>query len=223
MKFWEWLKSLFAIKPQLDPPPIENVLPIKLKMPVSSLAPHTLEEYETKFDVCVVNSDKLPGVRALCAKMVAHKDVYVKVETSTGVPWYVVACIHSLEGGLNFGTHLHNGDPLTGRTYHVPAGRPKKGVPPFAWYESAIDALGGEGAHKHEIWSLGYSLNYLETYNGLGYRKRGIPSPYLWSFTDQYKEGKYVADGKFDAKAVSKQTGAAAILKALELDKLIVV
>jgi lysozyme family protein len=42
-----------------------------------------------------------------------------------------------------------------------------------------------------------------------------VPSPYLCSFTDQYSRGKYVADGKYDAAAVSKQCGAAALMKQL--------
>jgi len=42
-----------------------------------------------------------------------------------------------------------------------------------------------------------------------------VLTPYLWGFTDKYMKGKFVADGKFDANAVSQQCGAAAILKAL--------
>ncbi|HXD34926.1 MAG TPA: hypothetical protein VN643_27650 [Pyrinomonadaceae bacterium] len=52
---------------------------------------------------------------------------------------------------------------------------------------------------------------------GFGYRTRHpkVLTPYLWGFTDKYMKGKFVADGKFDANAVSQQCGAAAILKAL--------
>jgi lysozyme family protein len=49
----------------------------------------------------------------------------------------------------------------------------------------------------------------------MGYKKKGVPSPYLWSYTDQYQAGKYVADGKYDPTAVSKQPGVVAIMKAL--------
>jgi lysozyme family protein len=58
-------------------------------------------------------------------------------------------------------------------------------------------------------------LQHLERYNGLGYRNKGIYSPYLWSFTNHYIEGKYIADGVWSATAVSKQVGCAAILKEL--------
>jgi lysozyme family protein len=57
------------------------------------------------------------------------------------VPWELIAALHEREAGGSFKGHLHNGDPLTGRTYHVPAGRPAKGSPPFTWEASAIDAL----------------------------------------------------------------------------------
>ena len=36
---------------------------------------------------------------------------YDQVANATGVPWYVIGIIHEMEGGLNFTTHLHNGDP----------------------------------------------------------------------------------------------------------------
>ena len=49
----------------------------------------------------------------------------------------------------------------------------------------------------------------------MGYKKKGVPNPYLWSFTTEYIKGKYVADGRYDPNAVSKQPGVAAIMKDL--------
>ena len=43
----------------------------------------------------------------------------------------------------------------------------------------------------------------------------GIHSPYVWACTDQYAKGRYVADGRFDANAESRQCGAVAMLKGL--------
>ena len=54
-----------------------------------------------------------------------------------------------------------------------------------------------------------------ERYNGLGYRPHGIHSPYVWACTDLYAKGRYVADGRFDANAESRQCGAVAMLKGL--------
>jgi hypothetical protein len=55
----------------------------------------------------------------------------------------------------------------------------------------------------------------LEQYNGWGYRQyhHDVPSPYLWSFSSHYTKGKYVADGHFDANAVSQQCGGAVLLR----------
>src|SRR5262249_30371047 len=50
---------------------------------------------------------------------------------------------------------------------------------------------------------------------GTGYAAMGKPSPYLWSGTDQYVRGKYVADHQFDADAVDKQLGCAPLIAAM--------
>lgn len=133
----------------------------------------------------------------------------------TKTPWWWIAITHNLEASGSFGGHLHNGDPLTARTTHVPAGRPKTGSPPFTWEYSAEDALVMHDLHKVTSWELPRCLYEWERFNGFGYVARKVNSPYVWSFTDQYARGKYVADSKFDPFAVSQQCGAAATLMAL--------
>lgn len=134
------------------------------------------------------------------------------------IPWYFIACVHYLECSFSFRKHLHNGDPLTGYTVQVPAGRPKVGhAPPFTFEESAVDALKLMGFDKVRSWILPFILRKLEAYNGFGYFKyHKMNSPYLWSFSNHYTKGKYVKDGKFDKEAVSAQTGSAVILKRME-------
>jgi hypothetical protein len=47
-----------------------------------------------------------------------------------------------------------------------------------------------------------------------------LPSPYVWAGTDQYKTGKYVADGRFDPNVVDSQLGCAGMLLAMaEIDR----
>lgn len=148
-----------------------------------------------------------------------NKARYVAVGDPLGIPWWFVAGIHLLESSFNFTRHLHNGDGLDARTHRVPAGRPVAGNPPFTWEESARDALTGEGLADKADWSLARALYRWEAYNGFGYRPRGVPTPYLWSMSNIYSKGKYVGDGTFDETAVSKQVGAAVLLKMLiELD-----
>jgi lysozyme family protein len=145
------------------------------------------------------------------------KPRYDQVANATNVPWYVIGIIHEMEGGMNFATHLHNGDPLTARTVHVPSGRPPTGIPPFQWEDSAIDALAMEGFCAVKLWTVERIAFQLEAYNGWGYRSRetGVNTPYLWSATSNYRKGKFVSDGVFDANAVSGQIGAMALLRRL--------
>ena len=136
---------------------------------------------------------------------------------TVGVPWVMVGALHMRESSCDFGTHLHNGDPLTAKTVHVPAGRPATGSPPFTWEESAVDAL---TVSPHELgkivnWNMERILFECEKYNGWGYIGK-CNSPYIWACTNHYTGGKYVADGKYDPNAWDKQVGCAAIFKILD-------
>jgi lysozyme family protein/cell wall-associated NlpC family hydrolase len=185
---------------------------------VPSLTAALKSEYQLLFDSCLIRSDKQAVVSSLASQIAANKGRYQTVSQGLGaVPWYVVGLIHAMEASLNFGAHLHNGDPLSARTVHVPAGRPPTGSPPFTWEESAIDALTLRGLDKVTDWSLPGILYQLEGYNGFGYRnvKPPIFSPYLWSFSNHYTKGKYVADGSYSPTAVSAQCGAAVLLERL--------
>ena len=145
------------------------------------------------------------------------RERYERVEKRTGVPWYFVGAVHGLEASFNFRAHLHNGDfPLTQRTRQVPPGRPRAWLPPSDWESSAVDALRLMGFAGEDDWSLPRLLHRIEAFNGFGYRRMARPTPYLWSFSNHYERGKYVADGKFDPRARSKQCGAAVMFKLLE-------
>lgn len=143
-------------------------------------------------------------------RLVAAKARYQVVEKQTGVPWFFIAVAHERESSQNWNGSLAQGDPWNRVSVHVPAGR----GPFSSWEAAAVDALVNctPYAARNEDWSAGGLLTMLEQYNGLGYASKGIPSPYVWSGTDQYKSGKYVADGKFDASVVDKQLGCAGLL-----------
>lgn len=177
----------------------------------AALAPR----YQALFDACEIRQDHLGAVEWCRKTIVANRTAYQAVTNSTGVPWWFVGIVHGLECSFSFQRHLHNGDPLSAKTVHVPPGRPKTWSPPFKWTTSAVDALTFQGLTSANDWSLARVLYRLEGYNGYGYYGRGINSPYLWSFSNQYEKGKFVADGKYDPDAVSNQVGAAVMLKAL--------
>jgi lysozyme family protein len=176
------------------------------------------EEYAELWAEMAIRRERLAEADRIVQRIIANKERYRTVEASTAVPWYVIAVIHSLEGSSNFRTHLHNGDPLTARTVHVPAGRPRNGQPPFSWEESAMDALAYDGMTQNTDWSIEHIAYVLEGFNGWGYRRLhpDVKSPYLWSFSNHYTRGKYVADGKWSPTAVSDQCGAMVLLRRLE-------
>lgn len=148
------------------------------------------------------------------ADIYAKREIYRKVHAITGVPWFWIGIVHVMECDQDFGTHLHNGDPITAKTIHEPAGRPD-GEPPFTWIESAVDALKLKQLDDVDKWPLSRCLYEFERFNGFGYFKHGINSPYLWSFSDLYKRGKYDHDGHYNADLVSQQTGCAVLLKVM--------
>jgi lysozyme family protein len=150
---------------------------------------------------------------SIAESLVAAKRRYLSVEARTGVPWPFIAVTHEREASQRWDTQLGQGDPLNRVSTHVPKGRG-----PFStWEDGACDALVNCApfAARNRDWSIGGILTMLEQYNGLGYFRRGVPSPYIWAGTDQYRSGKYVADGVYDPDYVDRQPGCAGLLKAM--------
>ena len=181
---------------------------------------HTLaREYQVLFETCRVVPKSLPIVRVYSTTLLRHRPRYEAVSLLAPgesllakIPWYFIGCLHMLESGFNFNGHLHNGDPLTHCTVRIPKNHPAAGNPPFSWEDSAVDALQLKGLHKWTDWSWPGMLYQFERYNGFGYRMRGLPSPYLWSFSRHYTGGKFIADGLFSPNAQSNQCGAGTLL-----------
>jgi lysozyme family protein len=174
-------------------------------------------EYTRLFETMEIDPRYSESTSWHLAMLRKSKSRYENVGQQVGVPWYFIAATHALEASFNFRAHLHNGDfPLTSRTRQVPAGRPTKWLPPADWESSAKDALRLLGYVGQKDWSLERTLYRLEAYNGLGYRSRRVATPYLWCYSNHYKGGKFVADGKWNPNARSKQCGAAVMLKMLK-------
>jgi len=186
-------------------------------MPTVRLTDALRREYENLFNQCVARTERLREIDAAAARLEQEKHRYAQVAGACGVPWHVVAVVHNMESSQRFDRHLHNGDPLTARTVQVPRGRPVDGEPPFSWELSAVDALSLHGLDADTDWTMAGTLYELERYNGWGYRVHHpeVLSPYLWAASMHYVSGKYVADGRWSATAVSSQVGAAVILRRL--------
>jgi len=155
----------------------------------------------------------IPVLATVAHRLVAAKARYQTVETATKVPWFVIAVIHERESSQSWRANLAQGDPWDEKSVHVPSGRG-----PFkSWEDAAIDALVRCPPYLQieTDWSAGAALTHLEAYNGLGYAHRFLPSPYIWASTDQYRSGKYIADGHFDPDAIDHQLGCAALLRSM--------
>lgn len=171
------------------------------------------QNYLMLYSLMVINTSKEPVIDGIITKISSNIQRYKNVSSKMGtLPWYVVAIIHSMECSLNFNCHMHNGDPLTARTIHVPRGRPIQGSPPFRWEDSAIDAMNMRGFASVTDWSIPAILFDFESYNGFGYRMKGLNTPYLWSFTNNYTTGKFTFDHGFDPNIISQECGAAPLL-----------
>jgi lysozyme family protein len=139
------------------------------------------------------------------------------------VPWWFVAVVSEREygGPPRWDRQLGQGDELHQKSRHVPAG-----MGPYldhagdvtpghdAWTRCCVDVLVNSApfAAKWTDWCAGGVLTLWEEYNGLGYAARGVPSAYVWSGTDQYVSGKYIADHVYRASAIDVQEGCAPIL-----------
>src|ERR1700740_3826274 len=93
-------------------------------------------------------------LNATANKAFANRSVYLDIikelqilgSNIPDVAWVFIAVIHNRESGMDFNTHLGQGDPLTDKngrpikTVHVPAGRgPFTGPNKFG--KAAVDAL----------------------------------------------------------------------------------
>jgi lysozyme family protein len=173
------------------------------------------QEYRRLFDSLEIRPERLREVDRSVDQALALRPRYAAIGDPLGIPWHFIAAVHMRESSYRVDRHLHNGDPLGARTVRVPAGRPVNGVPPFSFEDSASDALQMKGLHRLRDWSLPRLLYQLEAYNGFGYRRRALPSPYLWSYSHHYQRGKFVRDGVYDPATVDQQCGTASLLRRL--------
>jgi lysozyme family protein len=173
--------------------------------------PSLMQANAARWSHMVIDFDALSPLQKQAAALIASKSRYQAVAAQTGVPWPVIAVIHERECSQNWNLNIAQGDPWNKVSVRVPAGRG-----PFAsWEEAAIDALTNcnpflsRWSHWEAIEGV---LTRLESYNGGGYAERNLPSPYIWSRTDQYVCGKYDSDGVFDPDTIDAQQGCAGLL-----------
>lgn len=160
-------------------------------------------------------SFKINELQKVCIKIATNKSRYQTIQRLTGVPWHFIGCIHFMEADLSFEACLHNGQPWNKKTTIVPKGR----GPWKSFEEAAVDALNYDklSGKPQDYWTLAKMLEFSESYNGTGYRSKGILSPYVFAYTNLSDElGKYVADHVYDPKAPHNRPSVGAILLMLK-------
>lgn len=177
-----------------------------------------------------IRANRIPEFHATAARLCAA-DAKARYQGVTDrlielgmqlVPWWFIAVVSEREygGPPRWDRQLGQGDHLDHISTHDPKGRGpflphSTDVTPGhdAWTRCCLDALiqCGPYAAKWTDWSPGGVLTLWEEYNGLGYANMGVPSAYVWSGTNQYVSGKYIADHVYRASAVDVQEGCAPI------------
>lgn len=215
-------KLLDVTNPENNKPSPLADIPQKLVKTVNEGSPID-PDFQYLYDNAVIDSNRISEVKMVCEKILQNKSRYDYIQSKTGVPAYLVACLHYRETSLSFDRILHNGEKIIGTgqvSKLVPAGR----GPFTSWEQAAIDALHLMGYDKVQNWSKYKALQLAERFNGMGYRKRvgdsgkAEYSPYVWAATSVSDEtGKFVADGSFDPEAPERQLGVAAIMLGLNI------
>lgn len=178
--------------------------------------PALKQEYLDLWNMIEIQSKHLKVTDIVIDRIFKNRSRYEKAVERTLIPWWFIGIVHFLESGGSFNGHLHNGDPLSAKTKNVPAGRPI--APPnngnsYTWEESAADAIKYTGLDKVENWSISMLLYRGEKYNGFGYRRQGVHTPYNWSWSNLYTKGRYVKDGVFDKDKITLAPGFAIIIR----------
>jgi lysozyme family protein len=169
------------------------------------------EKHKKTIDKAKENGKFKGDIAAFKKHYEANKSRYEAVADQTGVPAPLIAAIHWREGSGNFGTYLHQGDPLGKPPTHVPTNIPTFGK--NEWEKAAAHAINQKKACRDALkmdkntTDRAKMAAYAERYNGLGYDNKGVTSPYVYSGTDAYSSGKYVADHVYSSSAVDKQVG----------------
>ena len=148
-------------------------------------------------------------------RLLSDRAAYDEVSKATGVPSIWLMAINERESGGKLNTYLGNGQPLNRRTTLVPKGRG-----PFRdWPTGSEDAIHYDHIDQTPLdsggWTWAWAMFLAENWNGLGPRMHGRRTGYLWSGTEHYNGGKYIADGEWDPSAHDEQLGVWCVMHAI--------
>ena len=179
-------------------------------------------DQEARWQAATVNPRNSIALDSLIARYQRTRGTYEQIQAmrENGVPAPILFGLLYREADSDMKCSPAQGDPLIHRSRHVPRGRIPGVPPPYTFLQAAEDAYYSPQLDHLDTkdWQhIGNVLNNVESFNGNGYRARGLVSPYVWSGTSIYPgRGKFVADGRYSATAIDRQLGVAAILKRMQ-------
>jgi lysozyme family protein len=184
-----------------------------MQHPYAVLAP----EYATLLAAMRVDPDRENDLaeRAVAVLKLADKlrDEWTEVTAKTGVPRLWGIASFERESSSNYSCSPAQGDPWDKVSVHVP-----RGLGPYEnWGESCVTAYGIDKLNEvgASNWTWTRACYEGELYNGFGPRAHGRHTGYLWSWTNVYTGGKYIADGKWDPDTQDQQCGMVPMMAAL--------
>ena len=175
---------------------------------------YVIPDYPKLYTECLLDHNKIVECKEIIIKLwQPNKKRYAQITALTGLPAWLIFCIHYKESDCSFEGCLHNGDRIIGNGL-LTHNDPKNRGPFNTWEEAAVDAIKMKENCFPTNWNyLPDCLLFAEKYNGLGHRLHDELSPYIWAYTNQSDEsGNYTSDGHYNPDAVIKSAGIAALL-----------
>jgi len=168
-----------------------------------------------------------------------HRDEWAEVAGKTGVPRLWGLASFERESGSDYARSPAQGDRWDRVSVNVP-----RGLGPYqCWGDACVAAYrldhldevagvtpaddrcqttdDGKQFYRptsvicHPNWTWARACYEGELFNGFGPRAHGRATSYLWSWTNIYTGGKYVADGKWDPDTRDQQCGMVPMMAAL--------
>jgi lysozyme family protein len=187
---------------------------------VQAFTPEREKEYADLAARAVIKPEREHDLVASCKNLIANKPLYQHVESISTVPTAMLMALSDREMNGNVHCYLGNGQSLKVRTTIVPLDRGPFSQPfPDDFYAGCMDALRLEGLDQWAKifggWTIPLFCYGTEELNGDGYRRRGLPSPYVFGATTVQKPGKFPRDHFFDPTMMDPQLGTLAIYEEL--------
>ena len=168
--------------------------------------PDSLAEYKAMFNSAAINAYR-GELDVLVNRIVKNMQTFKDGVAGTNIPWDWIAVTMTQENSVDMSKQILNGQAFNRVTTIVP-----KGLGPWvSWVRSTIFAIQWKKLDKITDWSIENQCQLWEKWNGMGYFKRGLRSPYVWAGTNLQQAGLYVSDGRFDSNKWKSRPGCVAV------------